>query len=174
MHSPAAANPAAKMSPMEKLKHLPKPALIGIGVVIVVVLFLMFGQKKKAPEAAGQACKADGDCASGACAHDPDNPSKQTCCAGADKVSHWFKKYCGDQPVGGKCFNGKMCASGDCGVLDAARVHKKGCCGNGTVRHLFRKYCAGQPAGAHCRTDGMCASGKCHGNFFGLSLGKCK
>ena len=179
MHSPAAANPEvaappAHMTLIEKIKHLPKPALIGIAVIIVVVIVMMFSQKKKALAAAGKACKADGDCSSGACAHDPNKPSEQTCCIGTDKVGHWFKKYCGDQPTGGKCLNDKMCASGDCGVLDAARTRVKGCCANGTVRHLFRKYCAGQAAGADCRTNGMCASDKCHGNLFGLKLGKCK
>lgn len=175
MHSPAAVNPEAAAPPahMTLIDHLKRYKII-IALVIVVVIFMMFGQKKKALAAAGKACKADGDCASGACAHDPNKPSEETCCTGADKVRHWFKEYCGDQPTGSKCLNDKMCASGDCGVLDAARTHVKGCCANGTVRHLFRKYCAGQAAGADCRTDGMCASDKCHGNLFGLKLGKCK
>ena len=168
-----AANPLAVKKPL--LKKI-TPELIAIAVVaVIVIMYMLFGNSKKAGTVGvNKACKADSDCSGGACAHDPNNPSLEACCPSANKVSYWFKKYCGSQATGSKCLNDKMCAGGNCGVLDAAKSHVKGCCANGTMRHLFKKYCAGQASGANCRTDGMCSSGKCSGNLFGLKLGKCK
>jgi hypothetical protein len=182
MYPPDAMNTAAQTAAQVTLPQAPKsllkkymPELIGTAVVIVIFLiYKMVGKKAKTPLAAGTACKADSDCSGGVCARDPNNPGIKVCCSSADKVRYWFKNFCGDQPTGSKCLDGKMCASGDCGVFDAAHPHIKKCCANGTVNHLFKKYCAGQSAGADCRVDGMCSSGKCSGNLFGLKLGKCK
>lgn len=78
--------------------------------------------------------------------------------------------------AGGNCKSDEDCTSGACGVGNARtpRSSKKCCTGGNKVKHLFRDYCADLPVGAACRNNDMCASGKCHGNWFGLTVGKCK